>query len=148
MTMAALPLPAKAILLDSPAVSMTGVLQALAERLSESTGIAQQKIYDALMTREMQGSTALGFGVAVPHTRLPDLASAAVAALRTRTAVGFAAPDAEGVHIFVAVLVPAGEAMEHLELLSHIAARLAQETVRQQLAQVEDVDAFRALLVA
>ena len=31
MTMAALPLPAKAILLDSPAVSMTGVLQALAE---------------------------------------------------------------------------------------------------------------------
>ncbi|WP_308387683.1 PTS sugar transporter subunit IIA [Acidithiobacillus sp. AMEEHan] len=146
--MAALPLPAKAILLDSPAASMTEVLQALAERLSESTGIARQKIYDALMDRETQGSTALGFGVAVPHARLPDLASAAVAALRSRRAVEFAAPDAAGVRIFVAVLVPAGEAMEHLEILSHIAARLTQETARQQLAEVQDVDAFRALLVA
>ncbi|MEY2342597.1 PTS sugar transporter subunit IIA [Acidithiobacillus sp. IBUN Pt1247-S3] len=145
--MAALPLPAKAILLDSPATSAVATLEQLAEMLSVTTGVERKHIYQALAAREAQGSTALGSGVAVPHARLSELASTAVAALRSLQPIEFSAPDGVGVRIFVAVLVPASGTLEHLEILSRIAARLAQDDLRQQLLQVADVDSFRSLLL-
>ena len=146
MTMAALPLPATAILLDSPTTSAVVALEQLAKILSINAGVESGHIYRALAAREAQGSTAIGSGVAVPHARLPLLDSPAVAALRSQQAIDFSAPDGVGVRIFVAVLVPESGTLEHLEILSRIAARLAQEDLRQRLLQVGDVDSFRSLL--
>ena len=147
MIMAALPLPAEAILLDSPVSTAAAVLDSLARMLSNCTGVESSRIYQVLQARELQGSTALGSAVAVPHARLAELQGSAIAALRSRNGVDFAAPDAEEVRIFVAVLVPESATLEHLEILSRIAARLAQEDVRQQLLQVQEAEAFRSLLM-
>ncbi|MEL5849301.1 MAG: PTS sugar transporter subunit IIA [Candidatus Igneacidithiobacillus chanchocoensis] len=147
MTMAALPLRVEAILLDTPDQDANGVLGELATLFGVSATMSAETILQALQNREAQGSTALGGGVAVPHARLPGLGHAAVAALRTRSPVDFSAPDGEPVRLFLGVLVPASATMEHLEILSQLATRLARPELRQQLLQVTKPEDFRSLLV-
>lgn len=147
MTMAALPLRAEAILLDTPDQDAMSVLGRLATLFGVAAAMPAEDILQALQNREAQGSTALGGGVAVPHARLAGIGQTAVAALRPRSPVDFSAPDGEPIRLFLGVLVPASATLEHLEILSQLATRLARPELRQQLLQVTKPADFRSLLV-
>ena len=49
------------------------LLQELAHKSSEITGINDRTIFDALLERENLGTTGFGGGTALPHARIEDL---------------------------------------------------------------------------
>ena len=55
------------------ATSKKQVLQELAKRAAQLTGLHERTIFDALLERERLGSTGLGAGIAVPHGRFAAL---------------------------------------------------------------------------
>lgn len=144
--MMTLPLVAQNILIDPPVAEAGAVLDALAGILAESTGQSASAIAMALKSREAQGSTGLGHGVALPHARIDGAANVAVAALRAPQGISFAAPDGEAVRVFIAVAVPKAAATAHLEILSTLAVRLASDEVRATLLAVQSAEDFFAAL--
>ena len=49
------------------------LLQELAEKAAEITGITERTIFDIVLERENLGSTGFGGGTALPHGRLTDI---------------------------------------------------------------------------
>ena len=48
-------------------------LQELAARAAELTGQSERAIFEVLLQREKLGTTAVGYGIAIPHGKLPKL---------------------------------------------------------------------------
>src|SRR5262245_65623439 len=55
------------------ATSKKQVLQELAKRAAEATGLQERSIFDVLLERERLGTTGVGDGIAIPHGKLPEL---------------------------------------------------------------------------
>ncbi len=136
------------IRMDPPVADAGGVLRVLAEILAGPTGLSAEGIAMALQNREMQGSTGIGHGVALPHARMEGVSQIAIAALRTTQGIPFAAPDGLDVYIFLAVVVPKAAATAHLETLSALAAKLAADEVREALMNTPDPQEFFRLLTS
>ena len=49
------------------------VLQMLADRAADLTGLSSFEIFNTLIQRERLGSTGVGSGIAIPHGKLPNL---------------------------------------------------------------------------
>jgi PTS system nitrogen regulatory IIA component len=145
--MTTLPLSPANIRIDPPVADAGSVLQVLAEILAGSTGLPAKGIAVALQQREMQGSTGIGHGVALPHARMEGVSRIAIAGLRTAQGIPFAAPDGLDVYIFLAVLVPKAAATAHLETLSALAAKLVVDEVREALMKTPDPQEFFRLLM-
>ena len=63
----------QSIYLDVKAGSKRQLLQELAQKASELSGIDERTIFDALLERENLGTTGFGGGTALPHARLENL---------------------------------------------------------------------------
>ena len=96
----------------------------------------------ALIARERLGSTGVGHGIALPHARLPGLATPLLLIARSDSGVVF---GTDAVHLVIAILVPEGAAGAHVKLLATIAERLASKRDRNLLLQAPSV---AAMLVA
>jgi len=75
-------------------------LQTLSELLAPSISegleddeMPDMDIFDALITRERLGSTALGHGVALPHSRLANINSPIAAMITLSTGIDYEAAD-------------------------------------------------------
>lgn len=55
------------------ATSKRQALQELAAKGAEMTGIDERQIFESLLQREKLGSTGVGGGIAIPHSKLPGL---------------------------------------------------------------------------
>jgi PTS system nitrogen regulatory IIA component len=136
------------IVLDLDVADKRGVLEAIAGRLSRYHGLAYADVLQSLEAREKLGSTGLGHGVAIPHSRMPQCGAEAGVFIRTRVPVPFDAPDRKPVSMFLGLVVPKQAAEHHLQLLAAAASIFSDRTLRQNLATASDPAAVRALLAA
>ena len=97
-------------------------------------------ILDSLAARERIGGTGLGHGIALPHGRMPDLATPMAAIITLSKGVDFEAPDDEPVDILLALLVPKNCEEAHLQILAHIAKLFSQDELRQQIREADNSD--------
>ncbi|WP_018140176.1 PTS sugar transporter subunit IIA [Thioalkalivibrio sp. ALJ7] len=149
MTIAEL-ITADRIGLEPECSSQKRALETLAELLAaggDAEGPASSAIFEALSAREKLGSTGLGHGVAIPHGRLPDLATPRVAVLRLEQGVDFDAMDHEPVDILIALLVPEAATNDHLNLLAQLARGLSQPDTIAALRRAGDASALEQELV-
>jgi nitrogen PTS system EIIA component len=121
-------------------------LVALAEIASRSLGHPEAEILDALLERELQGSTGVGQGVAVPHARLKGLDRMAGVFVKLETPVPFDAVDDRPVDLLFALFAPRESGMEHLRALAKVSRLLRQSELREHLRQARTADALYALL--
>lgn len=131
-------LPENAVLPDLRAETREAVLAELAAPLVALH--AEIKDFDlgrALCEREKLGSTAVGEGVAIPHSKVPGLASLALAVGRSQKGVDFTAPDGELCHLFFLILAPVQGAGLHLRLLAQIARRAKDPVFRSEMLLAE-----------
>ncbi|MFH0963880.1 MAG: PTS sugar transporter subunit IIA [Planctomycetota bacterium] len=77
-------------------------------------------VVDALMKREELGSTGIGMGVAIPHTKTEATNKLVGMVGRSSKGVEFKAIDGEPVHVFFLVLSPPNKPAEHLKALEQI----------------------------
>lgn len=119
----------------------------IAEVAARTLDIDATEALDALMAREVIGSTGVGRGVAIPHARIAGLNSVHAVAARLEKPIEFDAMDGEPVDLLVALFAPPEAGSEHLRALARVSRMLRQDDVRQQLRAAQSADAIMALLV-
>ncbi|MBX2886554.1 MAG: PTS sugar transporter subunit IIA [Granulosicoccus sp.] len=90
-------------------------------------------ILDALISRERLGSTALGHGVGLPHSRLCSVAQPLAALVTLETGVDYESDDSQPVDLVLGLLVPEHCNDEHLKILAQLATRFSDPSLRENL---------------
>ena len=79
-----------------------------------------KEVYDAIQERERLLSTGFGFGLAIPHAKLPGVNEFAIALGIHRGGVAYESIDDKPVHILVMILCPSAQQDEYLRVLSRV----------------------------
>ena len=129
------------------AVDKRQALSVVAEIAGRSYGLKPATVLNALLRRESQGSTGIGYGVATPHARLRGLDRMRGVFVRLETPIEFDALDEKPVDLMFALLAPADAATEHLQALAKVSRILRPAEMRTQLRHANTLDAIHALIV-
>ncbi len=120
-------------------------LQLLGELLAaDQDSEVAKAVFEGLTLRERLGSTGLGRGVALPHSRSADIDQPRAALLRLETAIDFDAADGQPVDLLFALLVPEHSNDEHLRILSRLAEMFRDQALCNRLRDCGgDADLFQ-----
>ena len=135
-------------LLDVIFTSKKKLFEHAAELLARVHGLKSSDIFTSLFERERLGSTALGYGIAIPHGRIKGLKDAVGAFYRLKTPLEFDAPDSQPVALCFILLVPKDANERHLQILGELAQLFGDETMRSQMLGAATIPDLIALLEA
>ena len=139
-------LSSDAVLYNLKAKSKKQLLTELADMASKKTGLDSAAILDALIERERLGTTGIGMGVALPHTRLAKLKKI-FCGFATSEPVDFDSVDNKPVDLVFILLVPEEAGADHLKALARLSRLLRNEQTVQSLRKAESAkDLYRLVL--
>ncbi len=121
----------EAIRAELAATDKDGVIRELVGALVESGQIdaaEQDGIVKAIMKREELGSTGIGRGIAVPHTKHPSVEELVGTVGISVDGVDFQSLDGEKVQLFFLLISPPDRPGDHLRALENISRQLRDET--------------------
>ena len=126
-----------------------GVIREMVQSLLDAGGIREEEfesIIKAIMKREELGSTGIGRGVAVPHTKHPSVDKLVGSVAVSHDGVDFQSLDGEKVHLFFLLISPPDRPGDHLRALENISRQLRDDTFCRFLKQSKTADDIRQLL--
>ena len=106
----------------------------------------QESIVKAIMKREELGSTGIGRGVAVPHTKHPSVDRLVGTVGVSADGVDFNSLDGEKVQLFFLLISPPDRPGDHLRALENISRQLRDDTFCRFLKQSKTADDIQQLL--
>ncbi len=121
------------VLLEVTAKSKRALMDVVGHHMESVHAISHPWVARGLEQREKIGSTAIGFGVAIPHARIMELDRIQVAYLRLKSPIAFDAPDGIPVSDIFVLLVPKQATQEHLLLLAEVSQLFAERRFRDAL---------------
>lgn len=125
------------------------VIRELTSGLVASGDIAEENvesIIKAIMKREELGSTGIGRGIAVPHTKHPSVDKLVGTVGVSREGVEFSSLDGEVVHLFFLLVSPPDRPGDHLRALENISRQLRDDMFCKFLKQSKTHEDIRQLL--
>ncbi len=122
------------------------VLQMLADRAADLTGLSSFEIFNTLIQRERLGSTGVGSGIAIPHGKLPNLRQTVGVFARLDEPIEFDAIDEEPVDIIMLLLAPETAGADHLKALARVSRLLREPRSVEKLRACRDRAALYAVL--
>lgn len=131
---------------DLEASGKKRLFELVGQLLQTNYGISAGEVFDSLFSREKLGSTALGYGIAIPHGRIKELNETACAFLRLKEPIDFDAPDNLPVDLVFVLLAPAAATDMHLQVLAELAQMFSEQSFRDQLRQASDATALHGLI--
>ena len=105
------------------------------------------KITEKLNERERLGTTTIGNGVAIPHTKVDGLEKTQVLFIRFSSKVDFSAADEKMVDIIFSIIAPETSQSEHLLILSSISSFLKKKNSIQKLRKQKTAEDIYRLFV-
>lgn len=128
-----------------------GVLQKISE-LAIASGklgtLKQEQLFQKLLAREEQGSTAFGDGIAVPHCNEEGLENFVVGLLILKgKGTDFNAPDRKRVDLCFFIVGPSEARNEHIQILSSITRLLRTTEAAKELRRARWADDAYSVLV-
>lgn len=135
-----------AIVPNLKATSKKQVLQEIARKAADVTGLDQREIFDVLLERERLGTTGVGHGIAIPHGKLAKLDRLYGVFVKMDKPIDFDAIDDEPVDLIFLLLAPESAGADHLKALARVSRLLRDKTVCTKLRGCETADAIYALL--
>jgi fructose-specific phosphotransferase system IIA component len=139
----------EAIRADLTADDKEGLIREMTQALSDAGKIASgelESITRAIMKREELGSTGIGRGVAVPHTKHPSVSQLLGTVAVSQHGVDFDSLDGEKVQLFFLLISPPDRPGEHLRALENISRQLRNDTFCKFLKQAKSADEIWHLL--
>ena len=121
-------------------------LQELAARAAVLTGQNERSIFEVLLQREKLGTTAVGYGVAIPHGKLPKLEKLSGLFARLDRPIDFEAMDGQPVDLVFLLLAPEGAGADHLKALARVARLLRDPEIARKLRASNGAEAIYAVL--
>jgi mannitol/fructose-specific phosphotransferase system IIA component (Ntr-type) len=138
-----------AILAKLNASDKEGAIREMVQALCKA-GKVEKEEYDsivkAILKREELGSTGIGRGVAVPHTKHPSVDRLVGSVAVSPEGVDFASLDGEVVHLFFLLISPPDRPGDHLRALENISRQLRDDTFCKFLKQAKNVEEIQTLL--
>lgn len=132
-----------------PGTSKKKVLEHVAGTISnEFNELPEDKLFDTLIAREKLGSTGIGQGIAIPHSRMAECTKVIGALFVLEQEVSFDSIDNLPVNLLFVLIVPKEATSEHLELLSQIAERFNNQEFCSKLREAENDDALYKLMTS
>lgn len=118
----------------APASSKKRALEMAAQFISKDvTSLDPDDLFSSLLARERLGSTALGQGIALPHSRMKNCPQAIGALLTLQQPIDFEAADDQPVDILFVLIVPEEATQEHLNILAMLAEQFSDPTYARAL---------------
>lgn len=106
----------------------------------------QESIVKAIMKREELGSTGIGRGVAVPHTKHPSVDRLIGTVGVSTEGVDFQSLDGEKVQLFFLLISPPDRPGDHLRALENISRQLRDDSFCRYLKQSKTAEDIQQLL--
>jgi len=122
------------------------VLRELVDAAVGDNGDSAREVLSAVLQREREFPTGIGYGVAVPHGRTPALAGLVTVAGTTPEPVPYETVDGEPVRLFFLLAGPESTAGDHVKVLSRISRLVRREPVRQRLVAASSPEEFLRIL--
>jgi fructose-specific phosphotransferase system IIA component len=139
----------EAIRADLAADDKEGVIREMVQALMDAGKIEKdefESIVKAILKREELGSTGIGRGVAVPHTKHPSVNKLVGTVAISGEGVDFDSLDGEKVHVFFLLISPPDRPGDHLRALENISRQLRDDTFCRFLKQSKSADDIQQLL--
>ena len=139
----------EAIRADLAADDKEGVIREMVQALVDVSQIdadEQESIVKAILKREELGSTGIGRGVAVPHTKHPSVDNLIGTVAVSSQGVNFNSLDGEKVNLFFLLISPPDRPGNHLRALENISRQLRNDTFCKFLKQSNGVKEIQQLL--
>lgn len=102
-------------------------------------------VLEALRKREAIGSTGIGHGIAIPHTRSVVLDSVALVVGLSKDGVDFDALDGKPVHLFFLLIAPPNDT-RYLITLGEVARMASKLIEKEEYLKTEDKEELFKLL--
>jgi len=132
-----------------PGTSKKKVLEHIAGAISkEFNELTEDQLFDTLIAREKLGSTGIGQGIAIPHSRMSSCTKVVGALFVLEQEVAFDSIDNQPVDLLFVLIVPQEASSEHLELLSQIAERFNNPEFCAQLREAQDNEELYRLMTS
>lgn len=128
----------KAILPKLEATTKEAVIREMVESLRSSGYLKSSDSEDIIrhiLKRELLGSTGIGRGVAIPHTKHPSVDRLIGTVAISKTGVPFDSLDGEPVYVFVLLASPQDRPTDHLRALENVSRTLRDDNFVNMLKQ-------------
>jgi mannitol/fructose-specific phosphotransferase system IIA component (Ntr-type) len=109
-------------------------------------GSDPEEITRAILKRELLGSTGIGRGVAIPHTKHASVEHLVGTVALSRHGVNFDSLDGEPVHVFVLLISPQDRPGDHLRALENVSRSLRDDSFVRSLRNATTRDGIWGLL--
>ena len=139
----------EAIVPDLTATTKEAVIRGMVESLhaaGQFRGADVEDIIRAILKRELLGSTGIGRGVAIPHTKHAGVDRLVGTVAVSHTGVPFESLDGEPVFIFVLLISPQDRPGDHLRALENVSRCLRDDNFVRALRQGTTREEISALL--
>jgi mannitol/fructose-specific phosphotransferase system IIA component (Ntr-type) len=139
----------EAIIPELKATSKEAVVREMVDGLSAGSYVKAGEADDivkAVLKRELLGSTGIGRGVAIPHTKHPSVDRLIGTVAISRSGVSFDSLDGEPVHVFVLLISPQDRPGDHLRALENVSRSLRDDGFVRSLRQATTKEAIWNLL--
>ena len=105
-------------------------------------------VKSALIAREVEGTTGMMDGFAIPHAKSSAITKPGVSVLKLKQGIEWEAMDGKPIFFVIALFIPETEAgSTHLQFLSKIARLLMKEEFKTTLANADSTDEIVKLLM-
>jgi PTS system fructose-specific IIA component/PTS system nitrogen regulatory IIA component len=139
----------EAIIPALTATSKEGVIRAMVESLraaGQFRGADTEDIIRAILKRELLGSTGIGRGVAIPHTKHNSVEKLVGTVAVAPGGVAFESLDGEPVYIFVLLISPQDRPGDHLRALENVSRCLRDDAFVRALRAATTREEIWALI--
>jgi len=126
-----------------------GVIREMVQSILNAGGVKEEDyegIVKAIIKREELGSTGIGRGIAVPHTKHPSVKRLVGSVAVSGDGIDFDSLDCEKVQLFFLLISPPDCPGDHLRALEHITRQLKDDTFCRFLKQSKTKEDILSLL--
>ncbi len=120
--------------------SKENLISQLCETVGKNYSVSSDLLFQIIMERESYGTTGIGNGVAIPHGRVKELKDIIIILATLSNPVKYDSVDGEDVKLVFMLLVPEGNNLVYLKLLSQISIMCDDKNTRISLMNVGSPD--------
>ena len=138
-----------AVRAEIKATDKQGVIREMVQSILDAGGVKKEDyegIVKAITKREELGSTGIGRGIAVPHTKHPSVKRLVGSVAVSADGIDFNSLDCENVQLFFLLISPPDCPGDHLRALEHITRQLKDDTFCRFLKQSKTREDILSLL--
>ena len=139
----------ESICLNGAAADKKDVLNQMVDLMAKSGKVSDKENYlAAVFTREEEGTTGVGDGIAIPHGRCTGVNKPGLAAMVLPQGVEYEALDDEPVNLIFLIAAPEGAGNVHITILSKLSMMLMDDTFTESLRKAKSVEEFLNIIDA